>query len=268
MENNQNEIKDQKENALSRGIYVLPNLLTVSSLFAGFYAIVAALKGFYTYAAISIFVAMVMDGLDGRVARMTNTMTKFGAELDSLTDMVSFGVAPAIVLYSWSLESLGKVGWLAAFIYVVAVALRLARFNTQIGKADKKYFQGISSTAGAGFMASIVWIGQDLDISPHALSILLAFITVITGALMVSNIRYSSFKDVDLKKHVSFVVMLIVVLAVVLISIEPAIVLFALFSLYLLSGPVGTVWGLHKRKQLRKKMLVDHSEHKTNEVKH
>lgn len=262
MEKNQKELdqkepeKNHRELVLSRGIYLLPNILTIGSLFAGFYAIVSAFKGSYEFAAISIFVAMLLDGLDGRVARMTNTMSSFGAELDSLTDMVSFGVAPALVIYCWSLTNLGKLGWLAAFIYAVAVALRLARFNTQIGKGDKKYFQGLSCTASAGVIAGVIWVGQDLTLAPRALSIILALLTVTLGALMVSNIRYRSFKDIDFKNHVPFVVILFIVLAIVLISIDPAEALFAIFFLYALSGPIETIWGLRQRRKLRRQLLM------------
>lgn len=230
-----------------RGIYLLPNLFTISALFAGFYAIVAALKGIYDIAAISIFIALIMDGLDGRVARLTNTVTAFGAELDSLADMVSFGIAPALVMYSWALSSLGKVGWLAAFIYTTATALRLARFNTQLGNSDKSYFQGLSSTMSAAVMASIVWIGRDLEIPPHSYSIALAILTTAIGILMVSNIRYRSFKDADLKNHVPFVVILAVVLIIVLISIDPAKVLFASCVIYASSGPVAALWRLRHK---------------------
>jgi CDP-diacylglycerol---serine O-phosphatidyltransferase len=238
----------------SRGIYLLPNLFTISSLFAGFYAIVAALKGYYDGAAISIFIAMLMDALDGRVARLTNTMTAFGAELDNLTDMVSFGIAPALVMYSWALSSLGKIGWLAAFIYTVATALRLARFLTQIGKTEKSHFQGLSSTASAGAMASIVWVSKDINLvvynNPVACMILAA-VTVFLGVLMVSNLRYRSFKEIDLMRNVRFVVILLLVVGIVLISVEPAKVLFVAFAAYALSGPVNTIWLLRKRKKER-----------------
>jgi CDP-diacylglycerol---serine O-phosphatidyltransferase len=242
----------EKNTGLKRGIYILPNLLTIGSLFAGFYAIVAALKGSYDHAAISIFIAMLMDGLDGRVARLTNTVTSFGAELDSITDMVSFGVAPALVIYSWALENLGKIGWLCAFVYVAAGALRLARFNTQLGNSDKRYFQGLSITASAGVIASVIWLGRDLEIPPHSINILLAALTVIIGALMVSNIRYHSFKGIDFKKHVPFIVILAIASILIVISFAPAKILFAIFFLYACSGPILTIWGLRQRKKARK----------------
>lgn len=235
-----------------RGIYLLPNLLTISALFAGFYAIVAALKGNFEIAAISVFLAMLMDSLDGRVARLTNSVTAFGAELDSLSDMVSFGVAPALIAYQYGLFALGKFGWLAAFVFMVAVALRLARFNTQIGIVEKRYFQGLSSTAGAGFIAGLIWVAIDFEITRTiTTSIALGFITIFTGVLMVSNIRYRSFKDADFKNHVSFVVILVAVLMIVLISLETSIMLAAIFSLYAISGPIGTIWSLKKKKKAR-----------------
>lgn len=253
-------IATESPKSKGRGIYLLPNLFTIGSLFAGFYAIVSGIKGSYEAAAISIFIAMVMDGLDGRVARLTNTVTAFGAELDSLTDLVSFGLAPALVMYSWALSDLGKIGWLAAFIYTVGAALRLARFNTQLGKVDKRYFQGLSSTLAGGFMASVIWLGIDLQINPHSINILLTVFTIVLGILMVSNIRYNSFKDFDLKNHVPFVVILITVLVIVLISVEPSMVLFALFFLYVCSGPIATIWGLHKKKKVRKQTMKEGSQ--------
>lgn len=244
-------LKDQKEKYLKRGIYLLPNLFTVGSLFAGFYGIVAALKGIYDVAAISIFIAMIMDSLDGRVARMTHTTTAFGAEFDSITDMVSFGLAPALIIYSWALSNLGKFGWLAAFIYAVATALRLARFNVQLGKGGKRYFQGLPCPSAAAVIVGLVWFGMDLGIDPHKLSIIFALLTILMGILMVSNIRYRSFKDIDFKKHVPFFVILIVVLIVVLVSIDPSKVLFTCFLVFALSGPIGTILGLRKRKKER-----------------
>jgi CDP-diacylglycerol---serine O-phosphatidyltransferase len=242
---------NSKENR-PRGIYLLPNLFTVGSLFAGFYAIVATLKGQFDSAAISIFIAMIMDALDGRVARLTNTMTAFGGEFDSLTDMVSFAIAPALIIYNWSLSTLGKFGWLTAFIYTVAVALRLARFNTQLGKLGKRYFQGLPCPAGAAVISSMVWVSVDLGLNYKPLTIVIAVITIFISVLMVSNIRFRSFKDADFKNNVSFVTILAAVVFIVLISIDPAKVLFALFAIYALSGPIGTIWGLRKRKKIRK----------------
>ncbi len=225
-----------------RGIYLLPNLFTITALFAGFFAIVSAMKGRFDNAAIAIFVAMIMDGLDGRVARLTHTQTPFGAQLDSLSDMVSFGIAPALVIFSYSLIHLGRWGWLAAFIYTMAGALRLARFNTQLGKADKRYFQGLAIPAAAAVVAGIVWVGQDLQVSGVIFDIAVAVITILLGLLMVSSIRYRSFKDLDMKGRVPFFVILLLVLIYVLISIDPPEILLLIFAFYAISGPIGWVW--------------------------
>lgn len=241
-----------EERYRGRGIYLLPNLFTTAGLFAGFYAIVAAMEGLFDIAAIAIFVAMIMDSLDGRVARLTNTQSAFGAELDSLSDMVSFGIAPALVIYSWSLKSLGKLGWLAAFIFAAATALRLARFNTQLGTADKRYFQGLPSPAGAGIIAGIVWLSVETAIPGASITLLIATLTVLTALVMVSNIRYHSFKQVDLKGRVPFVTILLVVLTFVGISLDPPKVLFLIFFSYGLSGPLFTLWNLRKTRQLRR----------------
>lgn len=236
-----------------RGIYILPNLFTVSALFAGFYAVVASMRGAYAEAAVAIFIAMILDSLDGRVARMTNTQTAFGAELDSLSDMVSFGVAPAFVSYTWVLYSLGKIGWLAAFIYAVAVALRLARFNTQLGKSDKRYFQGLPCPAGAAVIAGLVWTCTDLGLSGWPVALLTAVLAVIVAMFMVSNLRYRSFKDLNLKDNVSFLTILILVLIIVGIAIAPPQILFAIFFAYAFSGPITTIWQLRKTKRSKKK---------------
>ncbi|MES2141286.1 MAG: CDP-diacylglycerol--serine O-phosphatidyltransferase [Pseudomonadota bacterium] len=236
-----------------RGIYLLPNLFTIAGLFAGFYAIVTAMEGYFSNAAIAIFVAMIMDFFDGRVARLTNTQSAFGAELDSLSDMVSFGVAPALVVYSWSLESLGKLGWLAAFIFAAAGALRLARFNTQAQMTDKRYFQGLPIPAAAGILASMVWLSVDSEIPGNVVDMTAAVLAILTAILMVSNIRYYSFKEIDLKGRVPFVAILLVVLAFVGISLDPPKILFLLFFCYGLSGPSLTLLALHKKRALRKK---------------
>ncbi|HEY2567644.1 MAG TPA: CDP-diacylglycerol--serine O-phosphatidyltransferase [Candidatus Aquirickettsiella sp.] len=236
-----------------RGIYLLPNLFTIAGLFAGFYAIVTAMEGYFNYAAVAIFVAMIMDFFDGRVARLTNTQSAFGAELDSLSDMVSFGVAPALVIYSWSLEGLGKLGWLAAFIFAAAGALRLARFNTQVLVADKRYFQGLPIPAAAGVLASMVWLCVDSEILGDVVSMMTAVLAIIIAILMVSNVRYYSFKEIDLKGRVPFVAILLVVLAFVGISLDPPKILFLIFFCYALSGPILTLYSLHKKRALRKK---------------
>ncbi len=235
-----------------RGIYLLPNLFTTAALFAGFYSIVAAMKGVFDTAALAIFVAMIMDSLDGRVARLTNTQSDFGVEFDSLSDMVSFGVAPALVIYSWSLSSLGKFGWLVAFLFTATVALRLARFNTQASSEDKGYFQGLPCPAGAAVIASLVWIGQEYAFTGKAFPLLVSAITITVGLLMVSKIRYNSFKKIDLKGKVSFMAILVVVLLFIAISLNPPTVLFIAFILYALSGPVITLHSIRQRRKERK----------------
>lgn len=224
-----------------RGIYLLPNLFTTAALFAGFYAIVSAMNGRFENAAIAVFVAMILDGLDGRVARMTNTQSEFGAEYDSLSDMVSFGLAPALVMYQWALQGMGKLGWIAAFIYTAGAALRLARFNTQIGIADKRFFQGLASPAAAAIVTGMVWVGHDNQWNVENWRWFALALTVLAGLLMVSNFRYYSFKDINLRGKVPFVAALAVVLILAIISLEPPTMLFMTFLIYAISGPVVTV---------------------------
>lgn len=249
------------EEPRSRGIYLLPNLFTIGSFFGGFFAIIASFAGNYDNAAIAIFIAMIMDSLDGRVARLTNTMTPFGAEFDSLGDMVSFAVAPAVLAYTWSLSTLGKFGWLAAFIYMLAVGLRLARFNTQIGNIDKRYFQGMPCPAAAAVVTSFIWICYDFEFVSKVATVVLALIMIAVGILMISNIRFRSFKDAELKNHVPFVVILLAVLVLILITFDPSKVLFVVFASYAISGPVATIWGLQQKKRLRKNFLTIHKKH-------
>lgn len=229
-----------------RGIYLLPNLFTTAALFAGFYAIIAGMHGRFEAAAIGIFAALVFDGLDGRIARLTHTQSKFGAEFDSLSDMVSFGVAPALVMFSWALQDLGKFGWTVAFIYVACAALRLARFNTQIESADKNYFSGLASPAAAAAIAATVWVAQDEGWFgpqlPEELAWLAALFTVLVGALMIVNIKYHSFKGLDFRGRVPFVVMILVVLGFGLVMLDPPRVLLAASLLYALSGPALAVY--------------------------
>lgn len=251
-QNDMSEIKNSTERNKQRGIYLLPNIFTTAALFAGFYAIVAAMKGRFETAAIAIFVAMVADGLDGRVARLTNTSTPFGAQYDSLSDLAAFGIAPALVLYSWSLASLGKLGWLAAFIYTAATALRLARFNTQV--SDKQYFQGLPCPSAAGVVASIVWMGSNFELSGTVVAVPLAFVAITLGVLMVSSLRYSSFKSVDFRGKVPFMTVVFMVFVIACIALEPAYILFALFFFYICSGPVWTLWQIRRMRKLRKLM--------------
>ena len=237
-----------------RGIYLLPNLFTTFGIFCGFYGIIASMKGNYSDAAFALFVAMLMDSFDGRVARMTNTASDFGAEYDSLADIISFGVAPAIIAYNWaSLDQLGKLGWLAAFVYVVCGALRLARFNIMPETIDKRYFQGLPIPSAAGVIIGLVWFGEVMLWDAATLAIPVAIITTVCGLLMVSNFRYHSFKEVDWKGKVPFVSLLLMVLIVIMVASNPPLVLFPVFSLYLLSGPLLTFRHLQKIRSERKK---------------
>ena len=220
-----------------KGIYLLPNLFTTAGLFSGFYAVVAAMKGDFEIAAIALFVAMIMDGLDGRVARLTNTQSAFGAQYDSLSDMVCFGLTPALVVYSWGLQYLGKLGWLAAFVYAAATGLRLARFNIQPETASK-YFIGLPCPPAAAVIASLVWIGTDFGIPGKRFSEIAALITVAVAILMVSNVKYHSFKEIDLKENVPFFTVLVVVLLLVLVAFDPPKILFSVFFIFMLSGPI------------------------------
>jgi CDP-diacylglycerol--serine O-phosphatidyltransferase len=235
------------------GIYLLPNLFTTAALFAGFYAILSADAGHFEAAALGIFAALVLDGFDGRIARMTNTQSDFGAEFDSLSDMVAFGVAPALVAYHWALGGLGKLGWLVAFIYTAGAALRLARFNTQVGIADKRYFQGLASPSAAAIVAGAIWIGHDNGIDGSDISLVIAFLTAAAGLLMVSNFRYYSFKELDLHGRVPFVVMVVVMLGFALVVLDPPIVLFLLFLAYAVSGPVLTLAHRRQRRGQRRR---------------
>ncbi|OGA01974.1 MAG: CDP-diacylglycerol--serine O-phosphatidyltransferase [Betaproteobacteria bacterium RIFCSPLOWO2_02_67_12] len=230
-----------------RGIYLLPNLFTTAALFAGFYAIVQAMNNRFEQAAIAILVAIVLDGLDGRVARLTRTQSEFGAEYDSLSDMVSFGAAPALVMYEWVLKDLGRFGWIAAFVYCVGAALRLARFNVNIDVVDKRFFQGLPSPAAAALVAGFVWLASDNKIPVFAYGIpwITGFVAIYGGVTMVSNVPFYSFKDINLRKSVPFATVLFIVLGFVLVSSDPPIVLFLLFCCYGLSGYV--LWALGKR---------------------
>ena len=230
-----------------RGIYLLPNLFTTAGLFAGFYAIVQAMNGRFGEAAIAIFVAGLLDGLDGRVARLTRTQSEFGAQYDSLSDMVSFGAAPALVMYEWALKDLGRFGWIAAFVYCAGAALRLARFNVMIGVVDKRFFQGLPSPAAAALVAGFVWLAHDnkIPLGDWNLQWVAGFLALYGGLTMVSNVPFYSFKDVNFRKSVPFWALLLIVLGFVLVSSDPPIVLFLLFCAYGLSGYV--LWALGKR---------------------
>jgi CDP-diacylglycerol--serine O-phosphatidyltransferase len=241
----------QKNRIRRRGIYLLPNLITTAALFAGFYAIVQAMNLRFGHAAIAIFVAMVLDGFDGRVARMTRTQSAFGAEYDSLSDMVSFGAAPALIVYEWALKGMGNLGWIAAFVYVAGAALRLARFNVMLDVADKRWFTGIPSPAAAALVAGFVWIVDDLSIDPTGLRWWAWAVTLFAGLTMVSNIPYYSFKTINLKKSVPFLAIFAFVPVIALVWYQPAIVLFAGFVGYALSGYVAGAWMWLARRRRR-----------------
>ncbi len=238
-----------------RGVYLLPNVLTTFGLFSGFFAIILATQGQYAESAIAIFVAMLWDGLDGRVARLTNTQSAFGEQYDSMADMVSFGVAPALLMYFWLFEGVGKIGWIGAFVYVAAGALRLARFNTQIGVQDKRYFQGLPSPAAAALIAGMVWTKEIIGVTVYDQYLLVASWVILVGAgmLMVSNIRYYSFKEINLKGRASFKLLLIAILAIVIITLYPSTILFAFFFIYALSGLIVTTIDVRKKRALKKK---------------
>lgn len=236
------------ERKTKRGIYLLPNILTTFGLFSGFFAIILATKSQYSDAAIAIFIAMLWDGLDGRVARLTNSQSEFGAQYDSMADMISFGVAPALLMYFWLLSDLGKIGWLGAFVYVAAGALRLARFNTQIGIEDKCYFQGLPSPAAAALIAGLVWTKEMIGVTGYDQNLILAswIILVGSGVLMVSNIRYNSFKEINLKGRSSFKLLLFATLIIIVITLEPSAILFVFFFIYALSGLLTTMVEVRK----------------------
>lgn len=237
------EVSENGKKVRHKGVYLLPNLFTTAALFSGFYAIVVSTSGHFESAAIAIFVAMVFDGLDGRVARMTNTTSAFGLQYDSLADMVSFGIAPAIVMLNWGLQPLDKLAWGASFAFTVCVALRLARFNTQAEFTDKRFFIGLASPAGAAVVAAVIWVWHDTTI-PYVLSVLAAAMMIFLGFLMVSNLKYNSFKGLDLKGRIPFVWMLVVVLLFAVIASSPSRMLLILSVIYALSGPILWVYGL------------------------
>lgn len=239
-----------------KGIYLLPNLLTTGGLFAGFYAIVAAIDGNFGAAALGVYVAMFLDGLDGRVARLTSTASDFGKEFDSLADMVSFGLAPAIVTYQWGVERLseygavwGRLGWLAAFLYAAAAAFRLARFNTNVERQDKRYFQGLASPAAAAGVAAMVWVTTRYSIEGLVGLVAGITVTAVAGLLMMSKFRYLSFKDIHADRRVRFAQLLLIPLVIIVIAIEPPLVILLLFIVYASSGPVEWVWRRHRRQR-------------------
>jgi CDP-diacylglycerol--serine O-phosphatidyltransferase len=231
-----------------RGIYLLPNLFTLGVLFCGFFAIVQAYNGRFDVGCIAIFVAMVLDGMDGRVARWTNTQSEFGAQFDSIADMVAFGAAPALIAYTWVLKDLGTAGWIGAFISCAGAGIRLARFNANIGVVDKRYFQGLPSPSGAALLAGFIWVFVEFGFLPrehHWLAPLTWFVAVFSGVTMVSNVPYWSFKEVNWKKRVPLWVILACVVAISVVASSPSLVLFALVAAYALSGYV--MWAMGHR---------------------
>jgi len=237
------------------GIYVLPNAITTVALFAGFYAIVQAMNGRFELAAIAIFLAMVCDGMDGRVARLTRTQSPFGAEYDSLSDMVSFGAAPALIMYEWALKGMGRMGWVAAFVYCACAALRLARFNTNITVVDKRFFQGLPSPAAAGLMAGFVWTMEAFDFEPYRIYEMrwVAWgLAVFAGLTMVSNVPFYSGKDINLRRPVPFSAVVLLVLLVVVLSQVVDNVPELLFSIFVLYAASGYVYALYRRSKARR----------------
>ena len=240
-----------------KGIYILPNLFTLAALFGGFYAVVMAMNGRFDLAAVGVFCAMVLDSLDGRVARMTNTQSAFGEQMDSLSDMVSFGAAPALIAYEWALKGLGRWGWIAAFVYCACAALRLARFNVNTGVVDKRFFQGLPSPAAAALVAGFIWLmteigvrGEDLEwFSWKQITWTMFVVTLYSGLTMVTNVPFYSFKDVQMKKSVPFVVIVLIALVIAIINIHPPIVLFSVFVIYGLSGYAVYGWRRAKGQQ-------------------
>ena len=221
-----------------KGIYVLPNMVTLAALFSGFYAIVMSMNGRYDLATVGIFVAMVLDSLDGRVARLTHTQSAFGEQMDSLSDMVSFGAAPALIAYEWTLRDLGRWGWIAAFVYCACAALRLARFNVNTSVVDKRFFQGLPSPAAAALVAGFIWLATDAGHDGSGFAWPMFAITLYAGLTMVTNAPFYSFKDLSMKKSVPFAAIALIPIVIAIINIDPPIVLFGIFVCYALSGYV------------------------------
>jgi CDP-diacylglycerol--serine O-phosphatidyltransferase len=239
----------EKNRIRRRGIYLLPNLFTTAALFMGFFAIVQAMNNNFDQAASAIFVAAVLDGLDGRVARLTKTQSAFGAEYDSLADVISFGAAPALIVYEWALRGMGKLGWIAAFVYVAGAALRLARFNTLLEVADKRWFQGMPSPAAAALVAGFVFVMDDYGVAPDSVRWVALAVTLFAGLTMVSNFKFYSFKTINLRRSYPFLAIFLIVLFFALLSYQPATVLFAMCVAYALSGYAVSAWlALRKRR--------------------
>lgn len=232
-------------------IYILPNLMTTCNLFAGFFSVIQALRGNFLWAAYAIVIAAIFDQLDGRLARLTRSTSKFGAEYDSICDVVSFGMAPALLLFLWALEPFGRVGWVACFLYVACGALRLARFNVQAGVVEKAYFQGLPIPMAAGIVASSVLAFTDLGWEASA-SRLLLFMTILLAFVMVSTFRYRSFKDLDLKERLPFQYLILGLGVIVVVALHPEVMLFVLFMGYAALGAIFGIFRLGKNvKKIR-----------------
>ena len=236
-----------------KGIYVLPNLFTLAALFGGFYSIVMAINGRFDLAAVGVFCAMVLDSLDGRVARMTNTQSAFGEQMDSLSDMVSFGAAPAVISYVWALKGLGRWGWFAAFVYCACAALRLARFNVNTTVVDKRYFQGLPSPAAAALIAGFIWLSTDLGVAGPDVAWPMFALALYAGLTMVTNVPFYSFKDISMKRSVPFAVIVLVALGIAVVNIDPPTVMFGVFVIYGLSGYV--IYGVRKARGVQTSLI-------------
>jgi CDP-diacylglycerol--serine O-phosphatidyltransferase len=232
-----------------KGIYILPNLFTLAALFGGFFAVVMAMNQRFDMAAVGVFVAMVLDSLDGRVARMTNTQSAFGEQMDSLSDMVSFGAAPALIVYEWALKGLGRWGWIAAFVYCACAALRLARFNVNTAVVDKRFFQGLPSPAAAALVIGFIWLMTDQGIKGYEVAWFAFGFALFAGLTMVTNVPFYSFKVVSMKRSVPFAVIVLIALGIAVIGLDPPTVLFALFCVYGLSGYALYGWRKAKGQQ-------------------
>jgi CDP-diacylglycerol--serine O-phosphatidyltransferase len=242
MADNQDCVEQEAPAKPRKGIYVLPNLFTLAALFGGFYAIVMAMNNRFEMAAIGVFCAMVLDSLDGRVARMTNTQSAFGEQMDSLADMVSFGAAPALISYEWALRGLGRWGWIAAFVYCACAALRLARFNVNTSVVDKRFFQGLPSPAAAALVMGFIWLLNDHGFAGNDVAWLMFGVCLYAGLTMVTNLPFYSFKDMHMKRSVPFAVIVLIVILIAVINIEPPVMLFTLFVVYGVSGYALYIW--------------------------
>ena len=253
IDDHEEEVSEGGRKVRRKGIFLLPNLLTTGALFAGFFAVISGMNNEFHNACMAILAAMLLDGLDGRVARLTNTQSAFGAEYDSLSDLLAFGVAPALICFSWALSDLGTLGWTAAFFYVACAALRLARFNVQLGTVNKRFFVGLASPAAAGLVVFMVWVCDEYAVEVvFPISVLAAILTMIAGLLMVLNVHYLSFTDMDFRNRVPFFVILMVILSFVIVSWDPPVVLFVIAILYALSGPALAIY--QYRKNLTRKV--------------